>query len=284
MISVAKLNYTYPGNNAPTLKELSFSIARGEIFGFLGPSGAGKSTTQKIINGVLKKYTGSVIVYAHEISQTDNSIYEHIGVAFEFPNLYTKFTALENLKLFRSLYREKTADPETLLEMVGLADDANTRVAFFSKGMRMRLNFVRALLNNPEILFLDEPTAGLDPVNAKNIKNIILDLQKRGTTIFLTTHNMTDANELCHRVGFLVDGQLTVIDSPRNLKLLHSSKTVSVEYLLNGHTEKKVFPIANIGENDEFLNILKTKSIETIHTGEATLEDIFIKITGRQLL
>jgi fluoroquinolone transport system ATP-binding protein len=283
MISVTDLSFTYWGNKAPTIHNMTFDIKAGEIFGFLGPSGAGKSTTQKIINGVLKNYQGSVRVYDREMCQADNSIYEHIGVAFEFPNLYTKFTALENLKLFQSFYSENTDDPEKLLDMVGLADDQNTRVSAFSKGMRMRLNFVRALLNKPDILFLDEPTSGLDPVNARIIKKIILDLKAGGTTIFLTTHNMTDADELCDRVGFLVDGKLAVIESPRHLKLQHSSKTVNVEYRVDGHTDRKDFPLDNIGENAEFLQLIKSKNIETIHTGEATLEDIFIKITGREL-
>lgn len=283
MISVNNLYFTYPGNRVETIKDMSFSIDAGEIFGFLGPSGAGKSTTQKIINGVLKNYRGSVRVYDQEISGADNSIYEHIGVAFEFPNLYTKFTALENLKLFQSFYKDETESPEQLLDMVGLFDDKNTRVSAFSKGMRVRLNFVRALLNKPDILFLDEPTSGLDPVNARGVKNMILDLKRNGTTIFLTTHNMTDADELCDRVGFLVDGELAVIDSPRNLKLQHSSKTVNVEYRLDGRTDHKEFPLENIGQNNDFLMLLKTEQIETIHTGEATLEDIFIKITGREL-
>ena len=283
MISVTNLYFTYPGNRELTIKNMTFNIQPGEIFGFLGPSGAGKSTTQKIINGILKNYSGSVRVYDREISQADNSIYEHIGVAFEFPNLYSKFTALENLKLFRSFYSDETQIPERLLEMVGLADDKNTRISAFSKGMRVRLNFVRALLNKPEILFLDEPTSGLDPVNARNIKNIILDLKKNGATVFLTTHNMADADELCDRVGFIVEGELAVIDSPRNLKLQHSSKTVNVEYRADGHTAKKEFPLQGIGSNENFSRLLNEESIETIHTGEATLEDIFIKITGRKL-
>ena len=283
MISVSDLSFTYPGNTAPTIKSMSFAIQSGEIFGFLGPSGAGKSTTQKIINGILKNYRGSVRVYDREIRTADNSIYEHIGVAFEFPNLYTKFSALENLRLFRSLYKNETQEPLHLLDMVGLAQDANMRVSAYSKGMRMRLNVVRALLNKPEILFLDEPTSGLDPMNARRVKNIILEQKEHGTTIFLTTHNMTDADELCDRVGFIVDGELVVINSPRNLKLEHSSKLVNVEYRLKDKTEHKEFPLDGIGANHDFFNVLKTKQIETIHTGEATLEDIFIKITGREL-
>ncbi len=283
MINVNDLSFTYSGNAQPTVMGMSFDIQPGEIFGFLGPSGAGKSTTQKILNGILKRYQGSVRLFDLEIRESDRSMYEKIGVAFEFPNLYLKFTALENLKLFRSFYRNSTEEPEHLLEQVGLLDDKNTRVAAFSKGMRMRLNFCRALLNKPEILFLDEPTSGLDPMNARRVKEIIL-ARKQNTTIFLTTHNMTDADELCDRVAFIVEGRLVVIDSPRNLKLQNSSKTVTVEFRSNGRTTKREFPLSDIGSNREFLDLLKTAPIETIHTGEATLEDIFIKVTGRKLI
>ncbi len=283
MIRVNHLSFTYSGNAQPTLFDMSFNIKAGEIFGFLGPSGAGKSTTQKILNGILKNYHGSVQLFDREIRDADRSFYENIGVAFEFPNLYLKFTALENLKLFRSFYRDSTEEPEFLLDQVGLLDDKNTRVSAFSKGMRMRLNFCRALLNKPKILFLDEPTSGLDPVNARRVKDLILE-RKNHSTIFLTTHNMTDADELCDRIAFIVDGRLAVVDSPRNLKLQNSSKTVNVEYHTNGRTDKREFPLENIGSNREFLELLNSAPIETIHTGEATLEDIFIKITGRKLI
>ncbi|MCK5201348.1 MAG: ABC transporter ATP-binding protein, partial [Spirochaetales bacterium] len=160
MIHVENLEFTYPGNSDKTIKNISFSIAKGEIFGFLGPSGAGKSTTQKVLNGLLRNYRGSVRVNGIDLAEMDRSFYEKIGVAFEFPNLYLKLTALENLQLFASFFKSPTRNPEELLERVSLSDDRNTRVEAFSKGMKMRLNFIRALLNNPEILFLDEPTAG----------------------------------------------------------------------------------------------------------------------------
>lgn len=283
MIKVNDLSFTYPGNRQPTLLHMSFDIQPGEIFGFLGPSGAGKSTTQKILNGILKHYAGSVQILNTEMGQVNRSFYENIGVAFEFPNLYLKFTALENLNRFRSLYRDQTEEPERLLEQVGLLEDKHTRVSAFSKGMRMRLNFCRALLNKPKILFLDEPTSGLDPINARRVKDIIL-ARKQNSTIFLTTHNMTDADELCDRIAFIVDGQLAVVDSPRNLKLQNSSKTVRVEFRQDGQIVRREFPLEDIGANAEFSRLLQHKPIETIHTGEATLEDIFIKITGRTLI
>ena len=283
MIDVSKLHFTYPGGREETLKGLNFKIEKGEIFGFLGPSGAGKSTTQKIIIGILKSYNGSVLVMNRQLSQVKSDYYEKIGVAFELPNLYSKFTALENLAFFRSLYSVETEDPVKLLKMVGLEKDINTRVSDFSKGMKMRLNFCRALLNNPDILFLDEPTSGLDPVNAKRVKDIILEKKREGKTIFLTTHNMNIAEDLCDRVAFIVNGQISLIDSPREMKIRKGKKTIRVEYRDKNDVICKDFELTGIGENLEFLDLIKNKTLETMHTQEATLEDIFIEVTGRSL-
>jgi len=283
MIRVENLRYTYPGAKNPVLKGFSFEIREGEIFGFLGPSGAGKSTTQKVLNGLLKGFGGTVQINGTDLSRMERSFYEKIGVAFEFPNLYLKLTALENLQLFASFFKSDTRDPDELLALVHLEGDRDTRVEAFSKGMKMRLSFIRALLNRPELLFLDEPTAGLDPGNARIMKDIILDLKKQGVTIFLTTHHMDDAGELCNRLAFMVEGSLPVIESTQKLRLEHGKKTVKVEYREDGKTEAIEFPIDHLASNPEFAEILKKKEILTIHTQEASLEDIFIKITGQQL-
>jgi len=283
MIRVENLTYTYPGAEKPVLKGFSFDIRQGEIFGFLGPSGAGKSTTQKVLNGLLKGFGGKVYINGTDLSRMERSFYEKIGVAFEFPNLYLKLTALENLQLFASFFKSETRDPVDLLEMVHLEADRDTRVEAFSKGMKMRLSFIRALLNRPELLFLDEPTAGLDPGNARIMKDIIRDLQRQGVTIFLTTHHMDDAGELCNRLAFMVKGTLPVIDSTQVLRLQHGKKTVRVEYREKGRIGSEDFPIDQLASNAAFLNILKKPEILTIHTQEASLEDIFIKITGQQL-
>ncbi|MCK5134547.1 MAG: ABC transporter ATP-binding protein [Bacteroidales bacterium] len=284
MIHVKGLTYTYPGGNQPVLKKISFNISRGEIFGFLGPSGAGKSTTQKVLIGLLKGYKGTVEVDGHNMSGIKRAFYEKIGVVFEFPNLYLKLTALENLKLFGSFFHSPTRDAEQLLEMVNLHEDRDTRVEAFSKGMKMRLNFVRAILNTPEVLFLDEPTAGLDPGNARIMKDIILDLQKSGVTVFLTTHNMADAGELCNRLAFMVEGTLPVIDTTRNLRLEHGRKVVRVDYLDNQIQNSGEFDLKDLSSNTRFQDILRNNEILTIHTLEASLEDIFIKVTGQNLL
>lgn len=283
MIQVKDLTYTYPGSESPVLKNISFDIQQGEIFGFLGPSGAGKSTTQKVLNGLLKGYTGSVIVNGTDLEKMDRSFYEKIGVAFEFPNLYLKLSALENLQLFASFFNSATRDPLELLEMVNLSADKDTRVSAFSKGMKMRLNFIRALLNRPEILFLDEPTAGLDPGNARIMKDIILDLRQEGVTIFLTTHHMDDAGELCNRLAFMIKGKLPVIDSTSALRLKHGKKTIKVEYLKDKNALTQEFSLNDLSDNHVFMEIVKSQEILTLHTQEASLEDIFIKVTGQQL-
>lgn len=283
MIEVSDLRFAYPNREERTLQGLDFTIPAGEIFGFLGPSGAGKSTTQKILIGVLKGYEGTAKVMGGELRNAGPDYYERIGVAFEFPNFYAKFTAMENLKLFRSLYSGATEEPMRLLELVGLADAANRKVSELSKGMKMRLNFCRALLNDPDILFLDEPTSGLDPVNASRMKELILEKKAAGKTVLITTHNMQAAEELCDRVAFIVDGRIKLIDRPRELKLRQGKRRVRVEFRLNGELTDAVFALDGIGENDQFIRLLKKHPPETIHSEEASLEQIFIETTGRRL-
>ncbi|MBB6217378.1 fluoroquinolone transport system ATP-binding protein [Anaerosolibacter carboniphilus] len=283
MIEVKDLKFIYPKTKEETLKGISFCIKQGEIFGFLGPSGAGKSTTQKILIGLLKDYSGKVSIMDKEIKEWSRDYYEKIGVSFELPNLYQKLTALENLRLIQSFYSGKTEDPMMLLKMVGLEDKGNLRISQYSKGMKMRLNFVRSLLHKPELIFLDEPTSGLDPVNSKTIKEIILEKKREGKTIFLTTHNMAVADELCDRVAFIVDGEIKLIDSPKELKVQWGQRKVRVEYLEDRFTVQKDFDLDQIGFNESFIQLIKNKPIKTMHTQEATLEDIFIQTTGRGL-
>ena len=283
MIRVQNLHFTYPGNEVETIKGIDFEVAPGEVFGFLGPNGAGKSTIQKILIGILKQFRGSVRVQNTEMRSAGSAFYEKIGVAFEQPNLYSKFTALENLRFFSTLYRHATADPLELLAAVGLESEAQTRVAAFSKGMKMRLNFCRALLNHPDVLFFDEPTAGLDPVNLQKIKALILAQKKHGRTICITTHDMHVADSLCDRIAFIVDGKIALIDSPRALKLQFGARRVRIDFAENGTLQHAIFELNQLGHNQKFLEILRHKQIETMHTQEATLEDIFIQTTGRKL-
>jgi fluoroquinolone transport system ATP-binding protein len=283
MIEVTNLRFTYHRANEPALRGLTFNVDRGEIFGFLGPSGAGKSTTQKILIGLLRDYQGTVSVFGKNLAVWASDYYENIGVSFELPNHYLKLTAVENLRYFGALYSRPTLSPQALLEIVGLGDDGPLLVSQYSKGMKSRLSVVRSLLHDPELLFWDEPTAGLDPVNARRIKDLARAKKQAGRTIFLTTHDMTVADELCDRVAFIVDGEIKLIDAPRELKLRYGQPHVRVEHRLEGRLKRQDFPLDGLGNNAGFLELLRGDSVQTIHTQEATLEDIFIRVTGRGL-
>ncbi len=283
MITVNDLTFTYAKTTRPAVHAASFQIEKGEIFGFLGPSGAGKSTTQKILIGLLKNYQGQISVFGRDLNQWGSDYYERVGVSFEVPNHFLKLTALENLGYFAALYSRPTRKPQELLERVGLGEDGKTLVAQFSKGMKNRLNVVRALLHDPDLLFFDEPTSGLDPVNARGIKDLIREQKEAGKTIFLTTHNMNVAEELCDRVAFIVDGEIKLIDAPRQLKLSHGEAKVRVEFGANGQRAQREFALEALGQDNAFIELLCSEKIQTIHTLEASLEDIFIRVTGRSL-
>lgn len=283
MINVDRLSFTYMKAPEPAVRGLGFRIEPGEIFGFLGPSGAGKSTTQKILTGLLRDYRGSVSIFDQDVAAWNSDFYERIGVSFEVPNHFLKLSGFENLSYFRSLYQGKTHPPHELLAMVGLEQDGDMLVSQYSKGMKNRLGVARSLLNDPELIFMDEPTAGLDPVNARRIRELILAQKRNGKTVFLTTHDMVTADQLCDRVAFIVDGEIKLIGSPRDLKLQHGEPRVRVEYLVNGTVEHCEYALWALGSNDEFLETLRTEDVQTIHTLEASLEEVFVQVTGRSL-
>jgi fluoroquinolone transport system ATP-binding protein len=282
MIEVKNLEFSYPKQQENTLKGINFSIEKGEIFGFLGPSGAGKSTTQKILIKLLSGYEGEIQILGKNLLAWNTNYYNNVGVGFELPNHYAKLTGLENLKLFASLYDAPTQNLMQLLDRVGLKEAANKKTEEYSKGMKMRLNFVRALIHDPEILFFDEPTSGLDPVNAKNLKDLIMELKGRGKTIFLTTHNMHDADELCDRVAFISQGKIMAEDSPKALKLKYGKPLLAVEYK-NSLVHSTEFELENLGQNQQFIDVLNTSTIISMHTREASLDEVFIKTTGEKL-
>jgi fluoroquinolone transport system ATP-binding protein len=284
VIQVDKLTYVYPGAAAPAVSAVSFRVSPGEVFGLLGPSGAGKSTTQRVLTRLNRRYQGTVEVLSRRLEQWDSSFYEHIGVGFELPNHYLRLTGRENLDFFASLYHGPTRAPGEWLERVGLAGAADERVGEYSKGMKMRLGFVRALLNDPEVLFLDEPTAGLDPVNASVLKDLIRAERAQGKTILLTTHNMADVEELCDRVGFLVAGEMSVVDAPRDLKARYGRRTLRVECSDGDGAEHAVeFPLDGLGRNEAFLHLLEEKTIRSLHSQEAGLNRVFAEVTGVRL-
>ena len=283
MIDVKNLGFSYKQQQR-FIEELSFEVGDGEIFGFLGPSGAGKSTLQKILCGILRDYQGSVTVLGSEVKHRRKDFYRQIGVDFEFPNLYGKFTGLDNLKYFASLYDDNHFDPLPYLERVGLMEHKDKKVAEYSKGMKMRLAFVRAILHDPKLLFLDEPTSGLDPSYARILKEMILEQKAMGKTVILTTHNMHDAEALCDRVAFIVDGDIKAVGTP--MELIKTNREVEVRY---GYLEAKKLhhnkgTLKKLSEDQVFMTHLKQGTLTSIHTKEPTLEDVFIDITGRRLI
>jgi fluoroquinolone transport system ATP-binding protein len=283
MINVNNLFHSYNQDGVFAVKDATFEIPKGEIFGFLGPSGAGKSTTQGILTGLLPLQQGEVTVAGFDVKTIKREMFNKIGMSFEQSNVYSKMTAKENLDFYAKLFDVETRDSNELLKIVGLHDKANVRAGEFSKGMKHRLTFARSMLNSPELWFLDEPTTGLDPAIAAEIKEIIREQNNKGVTIFLTTHNMYIADELCDRVAFIVDGEIKLIDSPKALKLSYGEQLVEVEYGKNGDMVSETFSTV-LGEDKQRLQtVIAENEIQSMHTKEATLEEIFIKVTGRGL-
>lgn len=283
MIEVKNIYHSYKKNDEYAVNNVSFTIEKGEIFGFLGPSGAGKTTTQGVLVGLLDLQQGDVIIDGKlREGRPDKAFFNRIGVGFERPNVYKKLTGLDNLKFHAKLYNGATEDAMKVLEMVGLGEEAKKKAGDYSKGMMQRLGFARSMINKPDIWFLDEPTMGMDPTTANSIKNIIRKKQAEGTTIFMTTHNMFVADDLSDRVAFIVDGKIVAVDTPKNLKLKYGQAQVTVEYTDSGALKSETFGMT--GKDKELLlKFLADHDIKTMHSGEPTLEEIFIKLTGRGL-
>jgi fluoroquinolone transport system ATP-binding protein len=211
-----------------------------------------------------------------------NHFYERIGVDFEYSTLYEKLTARQNLEFFASLYAKSTADIDGLLGSIGLQNDGDKEISAYSKGMKSRLNFLKALLHDPDILFLDEPTSGLDPTNSRLMKDMILQQKSGGKTIFLTTHNMMDATELCDRVAFIVNGSIKALDSPHNL--IMKKGAAKVRYTYHDRQEKSGECLLSDMSGDSVLAaLIKENRLRSIQSSEPTLNDIFIDVTGRTL-
>lgn len=283
MITVRDLEFAYPNATAPTLNGLNFDVRQGEVFGFLGPSGAGKSTTQNLLIGLLKGFSGTVDVLGKPLTTWGRTYYEHIGVSFELPNHYGKLTARENLTYFRAMYDSETASPEEVMALVGLSEHLDKPADAFSKGMKNRLTLARSLLNRPALWFLDEPTAGLDPVNAVAIRDLIDRRRTEGATTLITTHDMHIADVLCDRVAFLIDGRIAEIGAPEALKRRYGQRAVDVTYGDEQAPTTARFPLDGLAEQADFQRILRDETVHTLHSQETSLEDVFVQVTGRTL-
>jgi len=275
---------TYQYGQLVAVDNVSFNVTQGEILGFLGPNGAGKSTTIKMLTGQIKPKSGHATLLGVDVTKDPEKVQANLGVCFEQTNLYEKMSAQENLNLFASLFGTKDFDAMALLKRVGLGGREKDRVESYSKGMKQRLMVARALVNRPSILFLDEPTEGLDPTSSETIRNIILEERERGATVFLTTHDMFEADKLSDRVAFLNQGKIVALDTPHNLKQKYGKRALKAEVINKGGVIEEREVILDRDETAENVqHLFKDEQVVTIHSEEASLEDIFIRITGRGL-
>ena len=276
-------NLTYAYGDFVAVDHINFEVAEGEIMGFLGPNGAGKSTTWKMLTGQFKPKEGRALVMGQDIAQDPSKVQADIGVCFEYTNLYEQMTAGENLKLFAKLFGIKGFDAKALLKRVGLEDWEKHKVEEFSKGMKQRLMVARSFVNRPKVLFLDEPTSGLDPVSAEAIRNLILAERDRGATVFLTTHDMWEADKLSDRVAFIDQGKIVALDTPHDLKQTYGKRALKAE-VSSGDGPQYVEIAMDTAETPSAIHELFSQNkVVTVHSEEATLEDIFIQLTGRRL-
>jgi len=280
IIETENLTYSYDGNMA--VDHISFSVEKGEILGFLGPNGAGKTTTVKMLTGQFAPQEGRARVLGFDVAQEPKKIHEKIGVCFEEKNLYPRLSVKENLEFFANLFGIEV-DIDSLLKRVELSKWINDRVETLSKGLQQRVMFARSLINDPDVLFLDEPTSGLDPISADAIRNIILSEKKKGKTVFLTTHNMMEADKLSDRVAFINEGKIVALDTPENLKLKLGKKALKVKMRTEKGFEEETLPLRDPETPKKAKELLEKRNIATIHTQEATLEEVFMKLTGRKL-
>ncbi len=281
-IAVRELSYSYGDHLA--VDNISFDVAAGEVFGFLGPNGAGKSTTVRLLTGQLTPQTGRAELLGMDIVSHRKKIQQQMGISFESTNLYEQLNAVENLNLFARLYKVTNFDALALLEKVGLSGREKEHVAKYSKGMKQRLMMARALVSSPPLLFLDEPTDGLDPVSTQTIHALIEAATQEGTAVFLTTHDMVEADKLSDRVAFINEGKIVALDTPAQMKQRFGLRALKVEVKLgNGTTALREVPLDEDQTAQTVYDLFKSEHILTVHSEEATLEDIFIDITGRGL-
>jgi ABC-2 type transport system ATP-binding protein len=275
----------YHYGSLTAVDHVSFSVAEGEILGFLGPNGAGKTTTVKMLTGQLLPKGGRATLLGLDVARQPKKVQAQIGVCFEQTNLYEQMSAEENLRLFARLFGVGSFDAAALLKRVGLAGRERDRVESYSKGMKQRLMVARALVNRPRLLFLDEPTEGLDPVSAETIRHIILEERERGATVFLTTHDMLEADRLSDRVAFIDQGQIAALDTPHNLKQQYGKRALKAQVAgPDGRLEDREVVLDRPETAQAVRELFDRERVVTVHSEEASLEDIFIHLTGRGLV
>lgn len=272
MITVEKITKRF--GNKTALNQIQFNVHKGEIFGFLGPSGAGKTTLINILTGQLKADEGTTQLLGKDTKDLTPEDLARIGLVGDSSGYYEKLSLEKNLIVYAKIYGLPNSRVDEVLEQVGLLESKKTIAEKLSTGMRQRMFLARALLNRPELLFLDEPTSGLDPMTSKKIHRLLEELKAAGTTIFLTTHDMVEATELCDRISLLNQGDLVEIGTPRDI-IQKYNKEKRVKVTFTDHSEQ-VMAFEDLKDQD-------MTQVELIHSMEPTLEDIFIQLTGEKL-
>ena len=267
-------------NDLKAVDNISFSVETGEIFGFLGHNGAGKTTTIRMLSGQLLPDSGRARVAGCDVITEQRRLKPLIGVVSEHQNLYERMSGRENLEFAVRLYGQDMRRVDETLEQVGMSDRATDNVRKYSNGMKQRLLIARALIHRPRVLFLDEPTRGLDPVVGLEIRRLIRELSRQGVTVFLTTHYMEEADQLCGRVAFLSEGRIVAMDTPNALKVAHGKNSVNVT-LQNGQSVSIALDDPNAGA--ELEKLVNKGQVRTLHSAEATLEQVFVQMAGRGL-
>jgi len=280
MNAIVAENLTRNFNGRRAVDGLTFSVKEGEIFGFLGPNGAGKTTTIRLLTGQLSPTAGRAVVAGCDVEKDVDRLKPLIGIVFEYQNLYERMSARENLDFYAKLYGVNKRRVGELLLQVGLGERANERIQRYSNGMKQRLLIARALIHQPRILFLDEPTRGLDPSVAQEIRRLVIELASQGVTVFLTTHYMEEADQLCSYVAFINEGKLVALDTPENLKVAYGKHHVRLT-LDNG--EQLTLFLDRPRDGHQLGELAASGRVHTVHSGEATLEEVFIILTGRRL-
>lgn len=279
-MSILSMKNIYKSFDQTTaLSNVSFDVSKGEIFGFLGPSGAGKTTTVKLFTGQLIPSKGDVQVLGMDVSKNRSKVFNEIGVLTDTSGIYERLSVFDNLMVFAKLNKVPSHKVKALLEQVGLGAEAKKSAAKLSKGMKQRVMIVRALLHDPKILFLDEPTASLDPGTTLEIHKLLKTLNDQGTTVFLTTHDMMEAEKLCHRVGFLNNGEIAELGTPEGLKTKYAADGIEIT-TYDGQTV--ILPKTEQG-GLQITKLLSEGSVRSIKTLEPSLEKIFLDLTGREL-
>lgn len=278
VIRVEHLKKVY--GKRPAINDITFSVKQGEIFGLLGPSGAGKTTLIKILTGQLKKTSGRVHVLGFQPEQFHHPNFKaQIGVLTDNSTLYERLSVYDNLKLFCKIYHIPLKNIDETLEKVNLLPERKKTVSKLSKGMKQRVLLARALLHRPILLFLDEPTSSLDPRNTVQIHQVLKEINKSGTTIFLTTHDMEEATKLCQRVILLDRGQIKEMDSPEALRYKYSSNQIIVET----HDGRRLVFHNHPESGDKIKELIENRLVKRIETEFPTLGEVFLRVTGREL-